>query len=125
MKSTNKDFPLPFEEYPYESQNTSLLLTPVKTRQKRTKRTSTCMKDFEYYSPGEITPDKNSVDKYMPITPQGGYKHGHHNRTPLRSSNEVTPKGGHKHRHHNRTPLRASNEVYHFSQCTFETWCII
>lgn len=98
MKSTSKDFPLPFEEYPYESQNMSLLLTPVKTRQKRTKRTSTCMKDFEYYSPGEITPDK-----YMPITPQGG----------------------HKHRHPHRTPLRASNEVYHFSQCTFKTWCII
>lgn len=77
----------PFEHLQTMPQQISLLKTPVKSKS-RTDPASSCVKNFEYHSPGEVTPNK--AYSYLSTTPKNSHKHQHY-KIPGRISTKLKP----------------------------------
>lgn len=75
----------PFEHLQTVPQQVSLLKTPVKSKS-RTDHASSCVKNFEYHAPGEVTPNK--AYSYLSRTPKNSHKRQHY-KTPGRISTRV------------------------------------
>ncbi|XP_076114690.1 uncharacterized protein LOC143082740 [Mytilus galloprovincialis] len=77
----------PFEHLQTVPQQVSLLKTPVKSKS-RTDHASSCVKNFEYHAPGEVTPNK--AYSYLSRTPKNSHKRQHY-KTPGRISTKLKP----------------------------------